>query len=90
MGAVTQGNRRPDDTSPHLLEVGEYCRYEEKWYGMAPGNLLAGLAKHQVTEESDGTITVHPSILVGDGVVGDSIGGHLWHGYLERGVWREC
>lgn len=35
---------------------------------------------HQVTEHEDGTITVTPSIQCR--VCG-------WHGYLERGVWRE-
>lgn len=35
---------------------------------------------HVVTEHEDGTITVEPSILC------RTCG---WHGYLERGVWRE-
>ncbi len=36
-------------------------------------------ARHQVTEHDDGTITVTPSLVMPSG----------WHGYLERGVWRE-
>lgn len=34
---------------------------------------------HEVAEHDDGTITVSPSI-VGNG----------FHGYLERGIWRDC
>jgi Family of unknown function (DUF6527) len=37
---------------------------------------------HRVTEHEDGTITVSPSIAPREP------GG--WHGFLERGVWREC
>ena len=39
---------------------------------------------HTITDESDGTITVSPSVLC---TKADH--GHDWHGYLERGVWRE-
>lgn len=41
------------------------------------GSLADG---HEVTEHEDGTISVYPSILC------RACG---WHGYLERGVWRE-
>lgn len=40
---------------------------------------------HLITEHEDGTVTVSPSILA---TRGDH--GHDWHGFLERGVWREC
>lgn len=68
------------------LKAGEYgkdangtwlCRVPNQEVGM--GNLT----KHDVTEHEDGTITVSPSILVEDWK------GNRWHGYLERGVWRE-
>lgn len=49
-----------------------------------PGNHLANLSQHTVTEHEDGTVTVSPSILVSDG------SGPLWHGFLERGVFREA
>lgn len=39
---------------------------------------------HQIVEHEDGTVTVAPSILATTGAHG-----HDWHGYLERGVWRE-
>lgn len=78
----TEGKRRPDGTSPHLFNPGDYGRWEGDWYGSSPNGLLAGLRNHQITEHEDGTITVSPSILVR--------GEDEWHGYLERGVWREC
>jgi hypothetical protein len=67
------------------------------WYGMTPNGHLAGLASHNVIEHEDGSITVAPSILVqghrssDDGIrVSDGNNRDLWHGYLERGIWREC
>jgi hypothetical protein len=85
--AETQGTRAYG-VEPHLLESGQYARWEGRWYGVPPGtDLLAGLEKHEVTEHEDGSITVSQSILV-QGHEGHVIG--RWHGYLERGVWREC
>lgn len=54
------------------------------WMVRTPNGHLGDLAAHDVVEHEDGTITVSPSILVSDGT------GELWHGYLERGEWREC
>lgn len=48
------------------------------------GTLGDGQSYHKVTEHEDGTITVSPSILIATHDRGS------WHGYLERGVWREC
>lgn len=78
------GKRR--DFVDGLLEAGEYGRGPDgEWYGMPPGtDLLAGLAKHTVVEHEDGTITVSPSILVSRPHTNDR-----WHGFLERGVWRD-
>lgn len=65
-----------------LPPSGAYWVRDGKWYGVTPNGLYAGLGKHDVTEHEDGTITVSPSILTR---------GHNreWHGYLERGVWRD-
>lgn len=80
---MLEGRRRCDDlTHP---QPGDYFWLQGRWYGMAPNGLLANLAAHKVTEHDDGTITVYPSILVDNGE-----GGKRWHGFLERGVWREC
>lgn len=77
--------RREDGTEPHLYEPGDYGRYADRWFVRAPGSseLYGDVSGHQVTEHEDGTITVAPSILI-RGSAGN------WHGYLERGAWREC
>jgi hypothetical protein len=66
-------------------QPGDYYLYPEAgWCGVSPNGHAVGLRNHDVAEHEDGTITVSPSILVhGDGVQG------AWHGFLERGVWRE-
>ncbi len=88
---------------PHVLKPGEYGKWPQDgiWYFCCPGDLLANLSKHHVTEEDDGSITVNPSILctggrgrewngtLEKGVARDLEAGR-WHGYLERGVSREC
>jgi hypothetical protein len=60
---------------------------ENLWYARPPvtGVGVAGLAKHKVIEHEGGTITVSPSILY-YARDGKSV---AWHGYLERGIWRE-
>jgi hypothetical protein len=55
------------------------------WYCTTPNGLLGNLGAHQVEEHEDGTITVRPSILVTGGGADTS-----YHGFLERGVWRDC
>ena len=65
-----------------IPEPGEYYCWRGVWHAMTPNGALANLGNHEVTEHEDGTISVKPSILC-DGV-------NRWHGYLERGVWREC
>jgi hypothetical protein len=77
---------RRNDVEPHLYEPGDYGRWKDQWYALTPTkpNLLANVTGHKVTEHEDRTITVSPSILVESG------GGLVWHGFLERGVWRQC
>lgn len=88
---------RGEDGNYNALKPGEYGKDEEGlWYCCAPTAVDAdgfgfhgalgdgsGVRGHNVVEHEDGTITVSPSILITrhDG---------RWHGYLERGVWREC
>jgi hypothetical protein len=67
---------------------GDYWRDDNTgtWFCRVPGapaGVWGNLADHQVTEHDDGTITVSPSILVDGG------SRFQWHGYLERGQWRE-
>ncbi len=52
---------------------------------LAPGGERAGPA-HDVDEHDDGTITVEPKPTNSNSILCPLCG---WHGYLERGVWRE-
>ncbi len=82
-----QGKRRDiNDDTIALLEPGDYGKHTDgTWYMRVPatGFGVGSLKAHTVQEHEDGTITVSPSILCT---------GHFdrqWHGYLERGIWRE-
>lgn len=84
------GRRRPDETKLWELEAGDYCQHGGAWYVCLPSGVgpckLTGHGRDDdwtVAAHDDGTITVSPSIHD----VGTPNG---WHGYLERGVWREC
>jgi hypothetical protein len=84
--------KRVHDKAPHEMQPGEYGRWNEdgdNWHARTPNDEPANLSAHTVTEHEDGTITVSPSILVS---VQLTAGGkkELYHGYLERGVWRSC
>jgi hypothetical protein len=74
-----------------LLKEGEYAKSPDGvWYCSAPGCHMGNLKSHTVTEHDDGTITVSPSILITQ-VRGDTgERKELFHGYLERGIWRSC
>ena len=68
-------------------QAGDYGQDEYGvWWAWVPckGATQAKISSHAVTEHEDGTITVSPSILMDFGAHGVT-----WHGYLERGVWRE-
>ena len=66
------------------FEPGDYGLVDGRWLCCVPDGRYGDLSNHQITEHEDKTVTVSPSILV-------SAGGKKgqWHGYLERGVWRE-
>jgi hypothetical protein len=79
---------------------GEYAKHPTAgWHCVTPNGHGANLSAHQVAEHEDGTITMSPSILVRE-VTAPGVGfvpyreasytGELWHGFLERGVWRQC
>ncbi len=87
-----KGARRPlgEDGLLRLAE-GEYGKdVHGVWHARPFGMHMGSLAEHDVTEHEDGTITVSPSILIIDPRGPNDIGPVEWHGYLERGVWREC
>lgn len=84
------GRRVPNETAPYEYVPGDYGFYKGQWWCIPPGdhtvNLLGNLKNHTVTEHEDGTITVSPSIQI-------MAGSHraereVWHGFLEKGVWR--
>ena len=82
-----QGKRRDLDNEYLVMEQpGEYGKNQaDQWFMRVPasGFGMGSLANHEVIEHEDGTITVSPSILCTGHF------GKQWHGYLERGVWRE-
>lgn len=85
-----KGTRLPDgDIDAFNTTPGDYGRNADGgWRATTPNGLNANLDNHAVTLHEDGTITVSPSILVS----GYNFGTERlqWHGYLERGEWREC
>lgn len=76
-----QGRRR--DVHFLDMEPGDYGRWGSDWICKSPNGLVGNLKLHKVTENEDRTITVEPSILINGGARGS------FHGFLERGVWRE-
>lgn len=90
---TTQGVRRDVvDSEWTTIEKGDFGKETHDsgwyWYCRVPSTNLTNsgicdLSKHEVTEHEDGTITVSPSILTWDG------NGNQWHGFLERGIYRE-
>lgn len=74
-----------DGIYPMLLP-GQYGKRGGTWFGRTPGNHLANLARHQIEEHADGTITVQPSILVST-LDKDGNRVELWHGWLRAGEW---
>lgn len=84
-----QGRRiYPREDGNLYLAEGDYDLNPKtgKWVGRPPGQNAGSFANHEVVEHEDGTITVSPSILLTDyDENGEKI---IWHGFLERGVWR--
>lgn len=79
---TTQGRRR-EGIKPWALEPGDYMLNSEgvAWVRLPDGVGPSLLTGWTVEVHEDDTITCSPSIF-------DAPNG--WHGYLERGVWREC
>lgn len=73
-----------DEVKP---EVMSYYKANDIWYLYLPGCGLGNLANHEIQEHEDGTISVNPSILVTGHEDGQPA---QKHGYLTRGVWRDC
>lgn len=89
MDKVTQGKRVYSNFPEN---PGEYCKHIDSkgnphWFVFppAPGLCCGSISNHTVVEHDDGTITVSPSILFHKDNIHPA-----WHGYLEKGIWREC
>lgn len=83
--------RRVYGKEPHEFEPGDYGRWERddnNWYAETPNGHGANLSSHHVVEHEDGTITVSPSIAVS--TTSGGIPEQVYHGFLERGVWRNA
>ncbi len=87
------GKRLPDGSWPE--NAGEYCKDEDgRWIAVPPDGCGIIMLTRKgppeqnwtVTEHEDGTISVSPSIHI----LGEPGKPDRWHGYLERGIWREC
>jgi hypothetical protein len=84
---------RRTDWPETLPEPGDYYKHTSgEWHACTPNDHLANLARHQVVEHEDGTITVSPSIAVGKHLnsEGRLVPPYLYHGFLEKGVWRSA
>lgn len=87
-------NGRRVDVEPCYYEPGDYGFWRKWWYCRPPWKHAGGCLGegHKpgfvVTEHEDGTITADPSIRIT--IAHHPDGEKEWHGYLERGVWREC
>ena len=60
------------------------------WWFKHPHTHGGVISKHQVVEHEDRTITVSPSILQTKRGAMGGFNGATIHGYLERGIWRDC
>lgn len=94
-GDTFEGQRITGLSDPYYWAPGAYGRFVngtagEMWAGKTPNGHIAILGRHDVTEHDDGTITVSPSILVQTSRDRGVTMIELWHGFLERGVWRSC
>ena len=71
-------------------QPGDYWLADDGWHCCTPNGLLGWLKNHHIEEHEDRSISVvagpwgSNSILVNGGKP------NAWHGYIERGVWREC
>lgn len=80
---------------PHL-SPGDYGKDSKgRWWASCPveggaGCMLTcpGENRWTVVEHEDGSITVSPSIALMDNSGVNKP--YRWHGFLERGIWREC
>ncbi len=64
-----------------------YWKDENGWWVYLPRCGSGRISNHTVEEHPNGTITASPSILMTGHDKGEPM---QRHGYLTKGVWREC
>ena len=72
---------------PHQLERGEWTWWDDGYFARCPDGGVANLKSHKCIIEADGSLTVSPSILI---TGGSEHSRTQWHGFLEKGVWRNA
>lgn len=80
---------RMADGSPLRADI-DWSKHYPMWLGCAPNGHSCNLHGHKVVEHEDCTITVSPSILITTSRDQGKTNVELFHGYLERGVWRDA
>jgi hypothetical protein len=76
----------PDEKGNLLLKPGDYGKSKNGiWVARTPNGITDTLPDHKITEHEDGTITVSQSIIL----YPDCERRATYHGFLEKGVWRE-
>jgi len=83
---VPEGKELPAD-----FETDEMSYWKDpatgEWWVYIPGCGAGRCPNHHPTEHEDGTVTFHGSILMNGHHNGQRT---ARHGFIERGVWREC
>lgn len=92
MGKLTEGKRIfPNEDGHLILAAGDYGKdLRGVWMARCPDPEISmgSLESHDVVEHEDGSISVTPSILI-QYPYGDQQIVKRWHGFLEKGIWRE-
>jgi hypothetical protein len=76
-----------DDGTPLRTDF-DWSKHYPLWLACAPNGHTANITGHTIVEHEGGTITVSPSILISTSHDGGKTWIELFHGFLERGVWR--
>lgn len=72
------------------MQPGDYMKISTgEFIIKSPNGIVASIRNHKIIEHDDGTITASPSILLTGYTYPDRPGEVNWHGFLEKGVWRE-
>jgi hypothetical protein len=91
---MMQGRRLSDGTDwSSEWQPGDYAKRDDRyWLVNTPNSELALIdsQRWKVTEHEDGTVTMSPSILISAISPTKGTRVELWHGFLERGIFRSC